>query len=372
MKRYLLLTAAFIMLISTKAYAMADGAKSACLINSLTGEVIFEKNADEQLPMASTTKIMTAAVAIENSSMDEIVEISKNAERQQGSSAYIRAGKTMYMEDLLYGLMLNSGNDAAVAIAEHISGTSEAFAELMTKKAKEIGAENTSFANPNGLDAENHFTTARDLAKITRYAMSNEDFSKIVSTKEILKHPIGSDEELWFINHNKLLKRYDGCIGVKTGFTKTAGRCLVSAAARDGMTFIAVTLNDGMDWNDHAEMLDYAFDMYSPKEIIAEGESIKVASVKGHKYSFVTASAFNIPYREGSMLPIDIETHMSDEPLCPINAGEKVGYMEIRYGGEIIGSVDIISESDIYGKGKLMIKNSFKKAFLNIIKLWSV
>lgn len=372
MRKYLLLTALIIVFFPKSAFAMADSAGSACLINALTGEVIFEKNADDRRPMASTTKIMTAIAAIENSSMDEVVEISKNAERQEGSSAYIRAGNKMYMEDLLYGLMLNSGNDAAVAIAEHISGSTEAFADLMNNKAKEIGADNTSFVNPNGLDDEKHFTTARDLALITRYALNNADFAKIVSTKEILKHPIDLDEDLWYINHNRLLKTYDGCIGVKTGFTKTAGRCLVSAAKRDGMAFIAVTLKDGNDWKDHKEMLDYAFERYSPKEIISEGERVKTASVDGVSYSFVTASSFIIPFWEGHMLPIDIETHVSDDAICPINAGEKIGYMDISYGGEKIGCVDIVSESDIYGEEKLMLKNSFFNAVLRVLRLWSV
>ena len=374
MKRILLTAAVLLTILLPRAVqaAMADTAESACVMNALTGEVIFEKNAYERRPMASTTKIMTAVTALENSSMDEVVQISKNAESQEGSSAYIRSGNTMYMEDLLYGLMLNSGNDAAVAIAEHISGTSEEFAKRMTKKALEIGAKDTSFMNPSGLDDENHYTTARDLALIARYALKNPDFVKITSTKEILKHPIGYDEDLWFINHNKLLKSCIGCIGVKTGYTKTAGRCLVSAAERNGMTFIAVTLNDRNDWKDHTEMLDYAFGEYSPKEIISEGERVKTASSGGENHAFVTASAFVLPYKEGNMLPVDIETHIAENTSCPINAGEKVGYMDISYGGEKIGRVDIISKHDIFGEEKLTLKDSFADAFLRVLKLWSV
>ncbi len=375
MKKILLLVMILAAFLPEPVFAAADGTDSACVIEALTGDVVFEKNAYEKKPMASTTKIMTATVALENSNMNEIVNISANAANQEGSSAYIKAGQTMYMQDLLYGLMLNSGNDAAVAIAEHIAGSSEAFADMMNKKAREIGARDTSFENPSGLDGEAHYTTAYDLALIARYAMKNPDFAKIVSTKEILKYPIGSQEELWFINHNKLLKTYDGCIGVKTGYTKTAGRCLVSAAERDGTTFIAVTLNDGNDWADHAQMLDSAFAEYGSREIVGKGETVKKLSLHGEDYSFVTADSFTMPFREGRMKKVNVTAHMADDLAAPINAGEKVGYMEITYGGETIGSVDIISEEDIYvddNSGNYKFKNSFFNVFIRVLKLLTV
>lgn len=375
MKKILLLVIMLSAFVPKTVFAAADGTDSACVIEALTGDVVFEKNAYEKKPMASTTKIMTATVALENSNMNEIVNISVNAANQEGSSAYITAGQKMYMEDLLYGLMLNSGNDAAVAIAEHIAGSSEAFADMMNKKAREIGAGDTSFENPSGLDGEAHYTTAYDLALITRYAMKNPDFVKIVSTKEILKHPIGSQEELWFINHNKLLKTYDGCIGVKTGYTKTAGRCLVSAAARDGAVFIAVTLNDGSDWTDHTQMLDAAFDEYGSRKIVRKGETVKELSLSGKKYSFVTADSFTMPFHEGEMKKVNVTAHMADDLEAPINAGEKVGYMEITYGDEKIGSVDIISQEDIHvddDSENYKFKNSFFNVFTRVLKLLSV
>lgn len=372
MKKYVILIAILCMLLPNTAFAMADSAECACLMDALTGEVIFEKNAYMRHPMASTTKIMTAIVALENSNLDDVVEISENAEMQEGSSAYLTAGSKMYMRDLLYGLMLNSGNDAAVAIAEYISGSTEAFVDLMNDKAWTIGANDTSFVNPNGLPHQDHFTTARDLAWISRYAIRNSDFWNIVSTPAMLAHPVDSEEELWFINHNKLLDMYEGCFGVKTGYTEAAGRCLVSAATRDNMTFIAVTLNDENDWNDHMEMLDYAFSQYYSREIIAAGQTVKTAVIDGKRYSFTAADSFTVPFRSGETLAIDIENHLIDNLSGPINAGEKVGYINISYGGEWIGTVDIVSESDIAGVTDIRLRKSFYDTFLSVLKLWCV
>ena len=216
---------------------------SVCLMNAVTGEVIFEQNMHEKLPPASTTKIMTAIIALENSKLYDVVEMTHNAVRSEGSSTYAKSGDKLYMEDVLYGLMLNSGNDAAYAIAQTVSGTQEDFAKLMNAKAKEIGAKNTCFLNPSGLPQEGHYTTAYDLALIAGYAMRNSKFFEIVSSKTHKVWPINRPENiLEFSNHNKLLDMYEGCIGIKTGFTKKAGRCLVSACERDGMKYIAVTL----------------------------------------------------------------------------------------------------------------------------------
>ena len=211
-------------------YALDISAKSACVISADTGEIIYAENEKEKLSMASTTKIMTALLAIESGRLDETVTVSANAQAQEGSSIYLRTGERIILKDLVYGLMLNSGNDAAVAIAEHMSGSEDKFAELMTKRAKELGAVNTSFKNPNGLDEQGHYTTAYDLALIAAYAMKNEEFKKTVSTKSATA-TLEDGEILYFSNHNKLLKMYDGAVGVKTGFTKASGRCLVSAAS---------------------------------------------------------------------------------------------------------------------------------------------
>lgn len=372
MRKYIFFAAVICMLLPKTAFAIADSAECACVMNALTGEMIFEKNAYERRPMASTTKIMTAVVALENSGPDEIVEISLNAQMQEGSAAYVEAGSRMYMRDLLYGLMLNSGNDAAVAIAEHISGDVASFVDKMNDKAWTIGAHDTSFINPNGLPHQDHFTTARDLAWISRYAIRNSEFWNIVSTPVKMVHPIDEDKELWFFNHNKLLDMYEGCFGIKTGYTEAAGRCLVSAATRDNMTFIAVTLNDSDDWNSHAEMLDYAFSQYTAREVISKGQTIKKADVDGKSYSFIASDSFIIPFKEGEKISFDIVNHLMENLNCPINAGEKVGYSDIFYGGEWIGTVDIISENDVIGAKDIRLRNSFYNTFLNVLKIWCI
>ncbi len=242
--------------------AVDVSAKSAILMEATSGEIIFESNAHQQMPMASTTKIMTALVAIENCDIDEIVTISKEMTGAEGSSIYLKAGEKLTLGQLLYALMLQSANDSAEAIAVHISGSVDEFAKLMNKKAKELGLKNTHFTNPHGLDDELHYTTAYELAKITAYAIENDYFAKLVST---YKYTI-PETELYparvLVNHNKLLKQYDGCVGVKTGFTKKCGRCLVSAAEKDGVRLVAVTLSAPDDWNDHKKMLDYGFSQY--------------------------------------------------------------------------------------------------------------
>ena len=267
MKRIIILLFTLALIGSFPAYAaaMADSAECACVINGATGEVVFAKNAQTRHAMASTTKIMTAILALENSDADDVVTVTADAANQEGSAAYIEAGDKIKMKDLLYGLMLNSGNDAAYAVAEYITGSVDNFAERMNIKAEKLGLHDTHFANPSGLDAPDHYTTALDLAKLARYAMSNDDFREIVAERVYTATLPESGGTLTFSNHNKLLKTYEGATGIKTGYTKATGRCLVSSAKRDGMEFIAVTLNDPNDWADHAEMLDASFAAHYPK-----------------------------------------------------------------------------------------------------------
>lgn len=247
-------------------------ASGAALVCADTGELIFGKNADCVLPMASTTKIMTALVVLENCRLDYVFTVPKEACGIEGSSAYLYPGEQITVENLLYGLLLESGNDAATALAFACSGSEEEFVFEMNRRAKEMGLCNTSFANPHGLSAENHFTTAKELAIITYYAMKNPNFKRIVSAKShSVENPDGSAGH-YFVNHNRMLRTYNGANGVKTGYTLASGRCLVTSAERENGTFIAVTLDDRNDWKDHAAMLDYAFSVYCAKEIIKSGE----------------------------------------------------------------------------------------------------
>lgn len=355
--------------------ASVETARSVCVINAATGDIVFEKNADEQLPMASTTKIMTAFVALQNSEPDEVVTVSMNAQQQEGSGMYIAAGEQFYMEDLLYGLMLNSGNDAAVAIAEHISGDTEKFVDLMNQTAWEMGAGSTMFCNPNGLPNPAHHTTAEDLAKMTMNALKIPEFRQIVSTRArtVWQAPRQTDagsevpiKAYELHNHNKLLGKYDGAIGVKTGYTDAAGRCLVSAAERDGMTFIAVTLNDNDDWNTHAQLLDDAFSTHHPAKLASKGEVIKEFTLDGKKYTFSAAQDCVIPLKNNAKTHINANIHISPELPVPVNKGEKVGYVEYSSGGKVYASVDIISDSDITTVGKYRLKNSFYEVWKNV------
>lgn len=251
----------FMLLSPQKTLALDLSARAAVLINGKNGEIIMEKNKDERLPMASTTKIMTGLLACESKKMKKTVTVSPVASGTEGSSLWLEPGERQTLENLTYGLMLRSGNDAAVAIAEFLGGSTDAFALLMNERAKKIGVRNTSFKNPNGLNEDGHFTTAYDLALISRAAMKNKKFRKIVSTKNKTVPWESSEWDRSLTNHNKMLWRYDGCNGIKTGFTKKSGRCLVTSAKRGGTELICVTLNAPDDWNDHTKMLDYGFEL---------------------------------------------------------------------------------------------------------------
>ena len=257
----------FSLLITQNAIAVDLSARAAALIDGKSGKVLFEKNKDERLPMASTTKIMTGLLACESKKMKKTVTVSPVASGTEGSSLWLEPGEKQTLENLTYGLMLRSGNDAAVAIAEYLGGSIDAFALLMNERAKKIGVKNTGFKNPNGLDAEGHFTSAYDLALISREAMKNKTFRKIVSTKNKTIPWESSEWDRSLTNHNKMLWRYEGCNGIKTGFTKKSGRCLVTSAKRGKTELICVTLNAPDDWNDHTKMLDYGFELSgNPKE----------------------------------------------------------------------------------------------------------
>ena len=250
-------------------------ARGAVLIEADSGDIVFGQNPHAQMPMASTTKIMTALVALEALPLDTAVTITADSVGVEGSSIYLVEGEILTLEDLLYALLLESANDAAAAIAVAVSGSIEAFAALMNRKAADLGLTHTRFANPHGLDDPEHYTTAYELAMITREALENPAFRKICST-ERRTIPLHGDEDArdgvrLLLNHNKLLDAYEGCIGVKTGFTKKTGRCLVSAAERGGVTLIAVTLNAPDDWRDHTAMLDYGFGLYTSVCLGGEG-----------------------------------------------------------------------------------------------------
>lgn len=244
-------------------------AKSAILMEQDTGRILFEKNAYSKMRIASITKIMTAILAIEYGNLDDDVTVSKNAAYTEGSSIYLKPEQKIKLKDLVYGLMLRSGNDAAVAIAEHIGGSVEGFVYMMNQKAQEIGMMNTEFSNPHGLDDhENHYSTAYDMALLTKYAMENKEYQKVSSTK-VYK---SEDGKYVWKNKNKLLTQlYKYSTGGKTGYTKRANRTLVSTASKDDLHLIVVTLNDPDDWNDHIHLFEMGFNDYEKVMIQKEG-----------------------------------------------------------------------------------------------------
>jgi D-alanyl-D-alanine carboxypeptidase len=251
---------------------MSISAQSACLIEAESGKAIYSKNADKRMHMASTTKVMTAIVAIESGiSLDTIFKTPVEAVGVEGSSVYLAENEKITFEALLYSLLLASANDAAVAIAIQVAGSVEAFVNLMNAKAQELGLSNTNFTNPHGLYDEEHYTTAHDLAHLMAYAMKNEIFATITGSQRKVFAREGEGVRV-LINHNKLLKTYDGVIGGKTGFTKKSGRCLVTAVERDGVTLVAVTLNAPDDWNDHAKLFDRGFSLMEARILARIGE----------------------------------------------------------------------------------------------------
>lgn len=239
------------------AEALDVSATAAVLMDADMGQVLYEKNGDRQMLIASTTKIMTALVVLEHAAPDDVITVTPN-HMAEGSSMYLRAGETVRVEELLYGLLLCSGNDAALALTECAGGLTP-FVALMNEKAAALGMAHTSFANPNGLDADGHYSTARDMAVLAAAAVENPTFRRICSSRSVT---IG---QRTMENHNRLLRQVEGCVGLKTGYTRAAGRTLVSCTERDGCRLVAVTLQDGNDWADHAALYDYGFRLTAPR-----------------------------------------------------------------------------------------------------------
>ena len=325
-------------------------ARGAVLMESTSGDVIFGQNPDARLPMASTTKIMTALVALESLPIETPVRITAASVGVEGSSIYLCEGEILTLEQLLYALLLESANDAATAIAMAVAGSVEGFAEKMNAKASALGLTDTHFVNPHGLDAEEHYTTARELALIARAALENPLFRTICST-ERKTIPLHGDEGVrLLLNHNKLLTSYEGCIGIKTGYTKKTGRCLVSAAERDGVTLIAVTLNAPDDWRDHTAMLDYGFNLYEAAPLCEPGfYAAPLWLISGtQEYVMVeNEDTLTVTLRRDHG-PIRCVVELPRFDYAPIAVGQAVGYLrfyeEVRDGSRReLGCVPLIA-----------------------------
>lgn len=353
--------------ILTSSKALKVSAESAILIDADSGNIIYEYNAEARLPMASTTKIMTALVAIENRPIEKTVTVTKQAVGIEGSSIYLYEGEKLCMEDLLYALLLESANDAATAIAIEVGGSVESFADMMNEKAKSLGLCNTSFQNPHGLDSEEHYTTAHDLAIIARAALANPTLEKIFSTEK-KTIPLNSEEGVrLLINHNKLLRMYDGTIGVKTGYTKRSGRCLVSAAERDGVRLIAVTLNAPNDWQDHTDMLDYGFETYEYVTLCKKGEFSEPLYLVGGTEQYVTVTN---PNEAGVTLPrshgeITCKVELPTQGYAPVESGERLGRLVFYCDGRAVADTEIIA---LYGVKEVEYSSNFFERIKNIFR----
>ena len=339
-------------------------AKGAVLIDATSGRVLYGQNMNETLPMASTTKIMTALLALENATLTEDVTASANASGVPGTSIYLSKGETLSMEHMLYGLMLRSGNDAAVAIAEHISGSVRAFAEKMNQRASELGAD-AHYVNPHGLDAAGHSASALGLAKIMRACMQLESFRTITATKKKVIPWEGNEYSRVLENKNRLLSSYEGATGGKTGYTSKAGRCLVFSAKRDGMELIGVVLSCPTWFDTATVLLDYGFENYGLKTALTDGQFAVDVPVSGGAKNTVPAVA------QGNLAgAVGISEHYSVtydlyEMEAPVNKGQRVGTGKLMINGESVATCPLIA-------GESVAEGGFFRALRRILSRWGM
>lgn len=328
-------------------------AQSAILIDARSGRVLLEYNPHIKLPMASTTKIMTALIALEKGDLNDKVEIGVDTVDIEGSSIYLYEGETLSLEDLLYGLMLRSGNDSSLAIANHIGKNLQSFSSMMNKRAKQIGANNTNFINPHGLHDDNHYSTAYDLGLITREAMNMDNFREIIATK-IWKAT--REKNNLFYNKNKTLWEYEGGDGVKTGYTQRAGRCLVSSATRDGVQLISVVLNDRNWFQDSYRLMDYGFENFKPYVIVDKDQHIKNINVlNGNRdiIPVVTKEPFLYPLMEGEPEKVKIDINLPEAIKAPIKKGDFIGEVTVFLDGKLIYTGDLIAKENVRKLGHI-------------------
>jgi serine-type D-Ala-D-Ala carboxypeptidase (penicillin-binding protein 5/6) len=350
------------------AAAPGVSAASAVLIEQKSGRILYEKEAHKKMRIASITKIMTAILAIESGKMNRYVTVSEQATRAEGSSVYLKPGEKIKLEDLVYGLMLRSGNDSAVAIAEYVGGSLDGFVYLMNQKAREIGMHNTHFANPHGLDDhENHYSTAYDMAILTRYAMQNKTYQKISGTKV---HRAPNPSENWdrvWKNKNRLLSKYKYTTGGKTGYTKRAKRTLVSTAQNGDMSLIAVTLNAPDDWNDHISLYESGFRQYDMAEVLSKGKIDLETPKKYQNHLYLKKSiVYPVTNEEMNLFSIQYKLTKSEKGWSNSDKVEKVVGKAIVYlDGRAVKETPIYYQS--VQKKKKGLFDSMKDIFLSTI-----
>ena len=338
-------------------------ATSAIVIEAKTGHIIYQRDANKKMFPASTTKMMTLITALEYGKLDEMVTVSNNAFGAEGSTLWLEAGEKIPLGDLLSGMMMISGNDAAIAIAEHVDGSVSKFAAHMTKRAKELGAKGTHFTNANGLPDENHYTTAYDLAMLAAYGYTLDHFEEIVSTQE-KTFPWVHDPSHLLRNENQMLWLYQGGNGVKTGYTDAAGRCLVSAANRNGIQLIAVVLDSLYLWNDSIALLDYGFSQVSTETLVKANETVNTLPIlSGRKktMSVKTTDEIVMPTFKNDDDAYEIDYDVPSFLRAPIKKGDTIGKVHVLCDGREVAESNIIATADVEQK-------SFFKLILNTIR----
>ena len=327
-------------------------ARAACILEMETGRVLFASDMHARLPMASTTKVMTALLAIERGNLADEVVCPHNAFGVSGTSIYLQEGERLTLEQMLLGLMLSSGNDAAVAIAEHIGGSLEGFVGMMNARAREIGAVNTHFANPHGLPDDQHYTTAYDLALIAREAMGNDTFRRIVSTKRASIPWAGRTYDRQLTNKNRLLTSYPGATGVKTGFTSKAGRCLVFGAQREGMELVGVVLGCS-DWFDEAErLLDGCFERYAMTRVLGPTLSAGQIAVTGGERDvcgMCVMESLSVPLESGEAAQAVLD--VPESVRAPVYPGMHLGTAKLVVDGQVYGVGEVVASERVRADG---------------------
>lgn len=344
-----------------KSRAIDVSARSAVIICADSGDIIWGKNYEEPLAMASTTKIMTSLLALEeaNASGNRSLEITEEIVNVEGSSMGLKVGDKVDFETLAKGMLLPSGNDAANATAILVCGSTEKFLARMNQRAKEIGMKNTLFCTPSGLDKDNHHSTAIDMALLGAYAMQNEEFAKIVSSKKTLADFEDSDKKIWLKNHNKLLDLYPFCVGIKTGFTEKAGRCLVSCAEKNGTRLVCVTLNAPDDWNDHIAMYNFGFSQTKHIDFDDTNEKLEIKIKNGEPniLKIIGATKFSRTFKNDSDAQVKRGIQLFKNLKAPIVKGQCVGKINYEFNNKIIGENLLLASHDV----KAIKVNFFKK-----------
>ncbi|MBR5473242.1 MAG: D-alanyl-D-alanine carboxypeptidase, partial [Clostridia bacterium] len=345
--------------------ALASTAEAAAVIYADTGEIIFSKNADKRLSMASTTKIMSALLLCEYGNLEREIKVTSEMVTVEGSSMGLLPDDIVTLRGLLYGMMLPSGNDAANTTAYVVGGSVEEFVELMNQKAVELGLSNTHFVTPSGLDADEHYTTAYELALIAAAALKNDDFLAAASSESAVLYYGNPPYRRTLTNHNKLLGDYEGLIGVKTGFTKKSGRCLVTAAERDGKRIIAVTLHDSNDWQNHKELLDYGFSQIKTQEVPLKNKTITLSVIGGEKGS-VIAEIPDVFVNTVGDKELKVKVLSEKFLYAPVEEGQTVARLCVYADGLLLKKINIKTEESVAAK-KVGRLEKFKNIFLRIL-----